>query len=490
MTHEFPAAHDVFRFASKHWRRWLLPAAALTLLATAYAVVRRDTWEASQSLVVRNEAAGNLGDPGRFRHADEMKTTQETIQELAKSRAVLRQALIEVGPPEDEEVTAAWPTDEDVARLAETIKLAPPKGAEFGKTEVLYLKVRDASRPRALALVSAVSKHLQSRFQALRDAKAQGMIAELSKAVSMAEAEMAGVTDKLAALESSVGGDLAELRILHESSSGDSDLRRKSLELETELRQAQLAERSQQSLLDLLQQARIDQGRLLAVPSRLLESQPALKRLKEGLVDAQLKTAELSGGMSSEHPLVRAAVQAEEEISRQLHQELEIACRGVEVELRLANERAETLAEQLADTRGRLAKLGGLRATYSNLITDVQQRGGLLAAAQRELSEARNSQAGAHSSSLIYTIDTPDAGTRPMGPGRLMIALGGVVAGSLVAAAILFLSLPTGVKPAVETHSATVPPSFVVPAVSPIRKQTPPVSVRKALKKTMATLAD
>jgi uncharacterized protein involved in exopolysaccharide biosynthesis len=418
-----------------------------------------------------------------------MKTTQETIQELAKSRAVLRQALQEVGPPAADEVVEAWPTDEDVAGLAEVIKLAPPKGAEFGKTEVLYLKVRDASRERTLALVSAVSKHLQSRFQELRDAKAQGMIAELSKAVSMAEAEMATVTDKLATLETSVGSDLAELRILHESSSGDSDLRRRSLELETELRQAQLAERGQQSLLDLLQQARIDQGRLLAMPSRLLESQPALKRLKEGLVDAQLKTAELSGGMSNEHPLVRAAVQAEEEISRQLHQELEIACRGVEVELRLAKERGETLGEQLAETRDRLAKIGGLRATYSNLITDVQQRGSLLAAAQRELSEARSSQAGAHSSSLIYTIDAPDAGTRPVGPGRLMIALGGVVAGSLVGAAILFLSLPTAVKPVAEAHSVPMSPSFQVPAVSPVFKQAAPVSVRKALKKTMATLA-
>src|SRR5215469_6581302 len=240
-------ARNVIHFAATHWLRWLLPAATVGLLAIAYASVRRDTWEASQSLVVRNEAAGNLGEPGRFRHADEMKTTQETIQELAKSRAVLRQALLEVGPPASEGVTEAWPTDEDAAQLAEAIKLAPPKGAEFCNTEVLYLKVRDASKSRTLALVSAVSKHLQPRFQELRDAKARGMIAELSKAVSMAKAEVAVVTDKLAALEISVGSDLAELRILHESASGDSDLRRRSLELETELRQAQLAERGQQS---------------------------------------------------------------------------------------------------------------------------------------------------------------------------------------------------------------------------------------------------
>lgn len=479
------AARDLFQFVVIHRRRCLLPALAIGLLAVVYAAVRRDTWEATQSLVVRNEAAGNLSEPGRFRHADEMKTTQETILELAKSRAVLRQALLEVGPV-DADVPANWPTDEDVALLAEAIQLVPPKGAEFGKTEVLYLKVRDKDRPRGLALVSAVSKRLQSRFQELRNAKAQGMIAELTKAASMSEAEVSAVTEKLAALEGSVGSDLAELRILHESSSGDSDLRRKSLELETELRQAQLAQRSEQSLLDLLQAARVDQGRLLAMPSRLLESQPSLKRLKEGLVDAQLKTAGLSGGMSPEHPLVRAALESEEEISRQLHQELEIACRGVQVDLRLATERTAILSEQLAGTRARLAKLGGLRAAYSNLISDVEHRGVLLAAAQRELSEARSSQAGAHSSSLIYTIDEPDAGTKPVGPGRLTIALTGILAGLLVGAAVLFITLPPMVKVAEEVSHVYEPVTIASPALSAARSRAAGISVRKALKKAMA----
>jgi polysaccharide biosynthesis transport protein len=472
------------RFVIDHRQRWLLPAAVISLLAIAFAAVRRDTWEASQSLVVRNEAAGNLGEPGRFRHADDMKTAQETILELAKSRAVLRQALGDVGPPEGHDLAAGWPTDEDVAMLAEAIKLVPPKGAEFGKTEVLYLKVRDKNRPRGLALVSAVSKHLQGRFQQLRDAKAQGMIDELSESVSMAKGEVSTVTQKLAELEGSVGSDLAELRILHESSSGDSDLRRKSLEIETELRQAWLTERSEQSLLELLQEARVDQGRLLAMPSRLLESQPSLKRLKEGLVDAQLKTAALSGGMNSEHPLVRAAVESEEQISGQLHQELEIACRGVQINLQLATERAESLAEQLADTRERLTKLGSLRAVYSNLISDVQQRNALLATAQRELSEAHSSQAGAHSSSLIYTIDAPDAGVWPVGPGRLTIALAGILAGLFVGAAVLFLTISptaTSSEEIAPAYRAAAAPS---PRLSPARTSRG-ASVRTALKKTM-----
>lgn len=475
---------NLLSFVLSNRRRWLPPASAVAAIGLVFAGLRNDTWEASQSLVVRNEAAGNLGEPGRFRHVDEMKTTQETILELARSRAVLRQALVEVGPPADS-ISDNWPTDQDVTQLVDSIKLVPPKGAEFGKTEVLYLKVRDRDRQRALAIVTAVSKHLQARFQQLRDAKAQGMIAELTKSVSMATGEMTTATDKLATLEQSVGSDLAELRILHESSSGDSDLRRKSLELETELRQAQLVERTQRGLFDLLQAARADQGRLLALPSSLLESQPALKRLKEGLVDAQLKTSDLSGSMSNEHPLVRAALESEAEISRQLHQELEIACRGVQVDLRLADDRVTSLAEQLSDTRSRLAKLGSLRANYSNLIAEVEQRNLLLAASQRELSEARSSQAGAHSSSLIYSIDEPDTGSHPVGPGRLTIAAGGVLGGLLVGAAMLFLALPVPSKPSVE-----LPPVYQM-AVTPLpvapmsRKETAGVSVRKALKKAM-----
>jgi succinoglycan biosynthesis transport protein ExoP len=494
------AGRDPIRFIVEHRYRWLVPTVTVASLATLFALLRPDTWEASQSLVVRNEAAGNLGEPGKFRHADEMKTTQETILELAKSPAVLRQALAEVGPPPDENVSAGWPTELDVALLAERVKLAPPKGAEFGKTEVLYLKVRDQSRPRALALVSAVSRHLQSRFQQLRETKAQGMIAELAKAVSMAEGNVSTATEKLAELEISVGSDLAELRILHESSSGDSDLRRKSLELETELRQAWLAERSEQSLLELLQSARADQGRLLAMPSRLLESQPSLKRLKEGLVDAQLKTAELSGGMSCEHPLVRAAVESEEEISRQLHQELEIACRGVEVNLQLASDRAKSLSEQLADTRARLAKLGSLRAVYSNLINEVQQRSVLLAAAQRELSEARSNRAGAHSSSLIYTIDEPDAGTKPVGPGRLTIASAGLLAGLVVGAAVIFVTVPVTGRAAdvrisdrgvCDHRPEVVTPEYARPKMpgpvcTPPRAPAAGISVRKALAKAMS----
>ncbi|HEV3006494.1 MAG TPA: hypothetical protein VGX78_18640 [Pirellulales bacterium] len=445
---------EFLRLAWSCPRRWLTPALVVTALAVAYAALRPNTWEATQTLIIRNEAAGNLDDAGKFRRAEDLKAAQETILEMAKCEGVLREALDEVGPPVANRA-AGWPAPRDVELLAETIKLTPPKGAEFGKTEVLYLKTQDHDRQRALDLVSAVRRRLMARFQQLREVKAQSMIDELADAVSLADSDLAASTAELTRLERSVGGDLAELRMLYDSASGDGDLRRKALELETELRQAQLAESNNQALFELLDSSQVDQGRLLATPGRLLESQPSLKRLKEGLVDAQLRTAQLAGSMSESHPLVRAAREAEQEISRQVHDELAIALRGVEVDWKLSADRVRSLAGQLADARGRLERVAGLRAEYTNLVAEVGHRTRLVEAARKELAEARGSQAGAHSASLIAAVDDPTTGTRPLGPGRTTIALAGLLGGLAIGAGVLFLSLPhTTQAPSTETAAA------------------------------------
>ena len=440
-THSHFSPQAILRVLHDYRRRWVVPALAVSLAAATYASLRPDTWQASQALLVRKEAAGNLGQSGGYPVTDEMKVTQETILELAKSPAVLGLALAEVGPPADR-AAADWPQPLDVAEFAETIKLSPPKGAEFGKTEVLYLKVEDHDRQRAIKLATAVCDHLEKRLQNLRDAKAQSMIDELSKGVALTESGLSEAIARLAKMEQAVGGDLAELRNLHESTSADSDLRRKSLELESELRKAQLDQQNYESLYNLLGASRVDQGRLLATPSRLLDSQPSLKRLKEGLVDAQLRTAELAGSMNEGHPKLQAAREAEQEIGRHLHEELAIALRGVKADLDLAADRVASLGDQLAGARRRLEKLAGVRAEYSTLASEVKQHTSLVEAARRELAEARGSKAGARSSSLISRIDEPDTGVWPMGPSRSVIALAGVLGGLAIGAGVLLLTVP------------------------------------------------
>jgi polysaccharide biosynthesis transport protein len=459
-TRPSPAFHPahVIRILRQYPLHWLGPLVVVTLAAVAFALVRPATWQASQALIVRPEAANNREEPGQFDHADQMKTVQETILEVAKSRGVLEAALVEVGPPADaDETHDAWPTARDVEDLREQVELVPPKGTEFGSTELFYLNGKDHDRDRAIALVRAICDQLETRSKQIRDAKAKSMIDELGRSVHLAEADLDASTAKLSGLEREVGADLAELRILNDSNTGDSALQRTAGEIRGELRQAQATHHANRELLGVLEAAQDDPGRLIATPNRLLESQPALQRLKNGLVDAQLHTAELGGRMSDEHPLVQAAHEAEQGISRHLHDELAIAIRGLKIDLRLGAERLEMLRSQLADATGRLDRLAGLRATYANLVAETRHRTGLVEQAEQNLAHARASQASAATASLISRVDGPDAGSTPLGPGRAMICLIGLAGGLLAGFGVLMLTVPSEAVVTPLRETASVP---------------------------------
>ncbi len=145
MTPTHPATESFGQWLAlllRHPVRWLLPTLLIGGLVGLYAMIRPPTWEASQTLIIRNDAANNQAPPGKFSQTDEMKTVQETILELSKDSRVLAEALREVGPPADNLRHDRWPSLEDVASLQESVKLVPPKGAEFGRTEVCYLRAR------------------------------------------------------------------------------------------------------------------------------------------------------------------------------------------------------------------------------------------------------------------------------------------------------------------------------------------------------------
>ena len=263
---------EFVRLAGQYPLRWLVPAILITAIGSAVAMLRHDSWEASQALMVRDEAgvATPLDRPGKFQHAEEMKSAQETILELAKNRSVLSEALKEVGPAPGADVET-WPTPRVIAQLESNLKITPPKGADFGKTEIFYLKVQDRDRDRASQLVEAISNQVQHRFQDLRGARAQSMIDELSRTVALAHKDLEDSTHKLTAIETSVGSDLAELRILQEAPAGDSQMRRTNIEIENELRQVRTSQQSNQELLALLKRAQDNPSELMDAPSRLLE---------------------------------------------------------------------------------------------------------------------------------------------------------------------------------------------------------------------------
>jgi uncharacterized protein involved in exopolysaccharide biosynthesis len=422
-------------------RRWIIPAAVVALFAAAYAITRPTTWEASQALIVRDEAMGAAARPGKFQQPDEMKTVQETILELARSRTVLRAALAEIGPDSKHDTNKAWPTEGAVSALASAVKLTPPKGAEFGKTEIFYLRVEAESSSRAVQLASAICKQLHARSQELRDQKAGGLVAELTKTVELAKADLTSTTSELTKIESRVGSDLGELRVLDDVGGGDSPLRRSINEMELELRQAKQAIDANEELLSLLKNSKADTSSLVAAPTRLLEAQPVLRRLKDGMVDAQIRTAQLSGNMSEAHPMVLAAKISEGEIGDHVRHELDSAIRGCEVELRLSQDRATAVEQQLADARSRLSNLATMRADYANVVAERNRRVDILKTAEQQLSEARASQAAARTTSIITAIDGPVSADQPAGPGKASLVAAGGFGGLILGLAIVFLTV-------------------------------------------------
>jgi len=436
---------QLLQLLREHVALWLLPAVVIAAAVGVYALLHESTWEASQALIVRNEAFSATKEPGKFNYPEEMKTVQETILEVVRSRGVLTAALAEVGPPVGYKKPEAWPTDKDVAETRKNVKLVPPKGAEFGKTEVFYLNVRTEDRARSVALNEALFKQLRARFMQLRDAKAESMTEELTKTVRLAKADLDEATSALAATERRLGSDLAELRSMQEMASSDSALRRSGEEIRAQLRGNATTEKVNRELLAVVIEAQSDPRRLAAAPSQLLKSHGSLRRLKDGLIDARLRTAALLGTMSADHPKVRAARVTEEEIGRNLYEELAVVRHGIEIELRLCAERRSLLDDQLAKTNRRLQNLAEVRAEYANQAASTKNRGVLLERAEGNLAEARAARASAKATSLISRIDSPDAGIRPVGPGRITIALCGVAGGLLAGFGLVFLTVPGGV---------------------------------------------
>ena len=214
------------------------------------------------------------------------------------------------------------------------------------------------------------------------------------------------------------------------------------IEVTGEIRKNEIKRRDEQELLRSLQDAQKDPSRLLAVPNTLLLSQPALKRLKDGLIDAQLRMSALQGRFTDAHPQVQAAVNAVDNVKTQMRNEIEVALRGIETGLRMADSRAEWLQKQRNELQSRLDHLVGLRVNYSNLVADVDHHTKLLAQARTKLMNARADQAGANTGSLLSRIDTPNTGTKPAGPSHAMIVLAGLVGGLIVGLGLLVLTVP------------------------------------------------
>ncbi|PQO46132.1 GumC family protein [Blastopirellula marina] len=436
-------AQEYLTLLRAQWKVWIPMAVAGFLLAATYALTKPDEWQATQSMVLRDEAAGQLSGQGRFDSLDTMKAAQEMVVEVSRNQAVLEAALEEVGPPPSTSLAKPWPTLTDVESLKKNVQVSPPNGAEFGTTEVLHLTVNAEERERAIQLAEAMYKQMDKSLKNIRNRRAESVIKELEDAEQLAQQELDKATAALKAQETEVGSDLGELRSLNDASSGDGNLRNAWNQIKQQIRDGQSQLALQQEQLKILKASENDPDNLIATPNQLLESQPALRRLKDGLVDAQLRTSELQGKMSASHPQVQSAVAAEEEVRQKLRQELSLAVRGLEADIQVQRTKLASIEQQEEEVRSRLNSLASIRAPYANLVATVEKCNLVLREAHQRLADARANQRASETSSLITRIDTPTIGEYPLGPGKTVIAGGGLIGGLALGIGVVVLLAPT-----------------------------------------------
>ncbi|MBA2113087.1 GumC family protein [Bremerella alba] len=438
-------------FALVQYRlRWIIPTILVAAAALAYAVVKPNSWEATQSIVLRDEAVSSLGRPGQFTGVEDMKHAQETVLQLTRSREVIQVALQELGAPANRWSTANWPSKDDIAAARKSISVHSPGGTEFGTTEMLYITVEADTPERANRLNQLICAQLDQQLGEMRNSRALSLVEELNYRQQQADQALSSVTDRLSELESEVGTDLAELRILNEVGSGNGNLREQLLQIKNELRTALANQQSSQRLLEILEAAQQNTSELIATPNQLLESQPSLRRLKEGLIDAQLRSAQLQGIRTESHPGVVAARHAEEEIRGHLHQEIAIAIRSLNAEQSVNNSRIAQLQTMLDDVSERMTKLASLRAGYNNLVAEVREKNNKLTQIRTDLADARSSVEAATTTTLVTKVSIPEVSDYPVGPSRKAIVGAGVFGGVALGLGILFLTVPLTPAPSAQ----------------------------------------
>ena len=431
---------------------WISTTVLFGGMGLAYVIfLKQDTFLASQTLLVRDEATGAVMRLGRFQSQAEMKAAQETILEMAKSHQVVRDALIAVGPPKGVSRWWGWsefPSKELVEEVAKSsISVHAPKGTEFGVTEVIYLDVKANAQNEAMLLSKALTDALESRLQQVRKARADGVLAELKHARDAAKRELTSSTNRLHEIERDAGSDLSDLRGMTDTVAGAATSRAELDQTKNDLRQAEINRQSLIADRELLVRATEDPTSFIVAPGTVLNSQPGLKRLREGLVDAQLSGSQLTGRFTDNHPSVIASQTAQSTIIKRFLQELRASIAGVESDISLVDGRIQRLETQKESAQERLAKLADSRAAYANLLSEVKSKIAMLESSERELAEVQAARDSSVSTSLLTRLDSPIVSDRPIGPGKTTISGLCAIAGLVLGLGIIFIITPIDASP-------------------------------------------
>lgn len=418
---------------------WLATTATTTALGLAYiTLVKEDLWVASQAMIVRDEMGGTLNRQGRFDNKESLKGALDTILEIARNPQVVQIALQSQQSSESEAISEGKINDFIRGQLT----VRSPKGSEYGTTEIFYIDVRDNEKPRAVALNQAICTALEKRLQEIRMSRYEGIERELEYALDIAKEQRSVSTEQLKKIESQAGENLLDLRSLTDSLSAGGTSKAILDQLSSERRQVEVQKRQQQEDLRFLKTLEDDPARVLVAPSTVLNSQPGLKRMCEGLVDSQLQELQLSGRYTNAHPAVQAAKISAESIRQQLGSELKLARAALETEIYVSEQRIVLLDEQIKQSQQRITELADIRADYANILGEVRNRSEIVEQIEKDLAIAEANRRAAGQTSLVARIDSPVLSDKPVGPGNTTLLLASIVTGFLSGIGLILLLAP------------------------------------------------
>ena len=420
------------------------------ILSAFYAItLRKETWSAKQSLIVRDDLLGQSHKPGQFDSLDSMKSAQETILEIARKPQVIKNALQQLGPPSRGFmglVRGGYPSEEIIELTQGQISLSAPNGAEYGQTEVIILSTKSGSRERAKEFTKILVGEIIAKVNDVRQRKFKSMAAEILETCKIAESSLEDSKQQLKQMDSKLGEDAGAMVAMGESSFRDDPLSREIAQLNLERRAVRSEVEQISSMLESLKAAKKDPEAIVNISSDLTGRQPALESLKQEMVQQKGDYALLSGRYTDVHPAVVSARDGIRVMENQIRLELSNAEADTMSQLEIATAKLNRLDVGINKLKTRMANLGEMRADSITLFADIKKRTEVLNNARSNLAEVQG-LANTTNADVLTTVDEVQVSTRPDGLGKKALILSGGLGGLMLGMGLVMLMAPNPYDP-------------------------------------------
>ena len=209
----FNPARQFLRALWDYRNLWLIPTALCTILAVGYAIFGAKSYSARQTLVIRDDMAGEAFKPGTFGSMEALKSAQETILEIARRPQVIRKTLEQLGPPSSFS-SKDWVNDEVIETTQGKINISAPNGATLGETEAIVLSVSASSKQRVARFIELLLDEIEKNSREFRAHRFKSMEEELQQSAIVARRGYEMSANKLETFEKQFQMDLGSLRCL------------------------------------------------------------------------------------------------------------------------------------------------------------------------------------------------------------------------------------------------------------------------------------